>query len=80
MQERPPIWRWAANILNKQSRTTDKGWSSSLGLGEMLTTPHRKNVRCDEIYRKNQTWTDPVAQDRKRWQAHVNAVMNLQVP
>jgi hypothetical protein len=26
------IWRVAANILNKQSRTTDKGWSSSLGL------------------------------------------------
>jgi hypothetical protein len=23
------IWRVAANILNKQSRTADKGWSSS---------------------------------------------------
>jgi hypothetical protein len=29
----PPIWRVAANILNKQSRTADKGWSSSLGVG-----------------------------------------------
>ena len=28
-----PIWRVAANILNKQSRRTDKGWSSSLGVG-----------------------------------------------
>jgi hypothetical protein len=27
------IWRVAANILNKQSRTADKGWSSSLGFG-----------------------------------------------
>jgi hypothetical protein len=27
------IWRVAANILNKQSRTADKGWSSSLGVG-----------------------------------------------
>jgi hypothetical protein len=27
------IWRLAANILNKQSRTADKGWSSSLGVG-----------------------------------------------
>jgi hypothetical protein len=27
------IWRIAANILNKQSRKTDKGWSSSLGAG-----------------------------------------------
>ena len=29
-----------ANILKKQWRTADKGWSSSLGLGEVLTTPH----------------------------------------
>jgi hypothetical protein len=28
-----PFWREAANILNKQSRTADKGWSSSLGVG-----------------------------------------------
>jgi hypothetical protein len=31
--EAPQIWRVAANILNKQSRTADKGWSSSLGIG-----------------------------------------------
>ena len=33
MEEQPPIWRVAANKLNKQSRTADKGWSSSLGVG-----------------------------------------------
>jgi hypothetical protein len=27
------VWRVAANILNKQSRTADKGWSSSLVVG-----------------------------------------------
>jgi hypothetical protein len=27
------IWSVAANILNKQSRTADKGWSSSLSVG-----------------------------------------------
>jgi hypothetical protein len=27
------IWRVAANILNKQSRTSYKGWFSSLGAG-----------------------------------------------
>ena len=32
MEERLPIWRVGANILNKQSRTADKGWSSSLGV------------------------------------------------
>ena len=43
MEEWPPIWRVAANKLNKQSRTADKGWSSSLRvLGEELTTPPRE--------------------------------------
>jgi hypothetical protein len=27
------IWKVAVNILNKQSRTADKGWPSSLGFG-----------------------------------------------
>jgi hypothetical protein len=27
-EERPPVWRVAVNILNKQSRTADKGWPS----------------------------------------------------
>jgi len=29
MEERPSICRVAANVLNKQSQTADKGWSSS---------------------------------------------------
>jgi len=33
MEERPPIWRVDANILNKQSRTADKRWFSKLGVG-----------------------------------------------
>ena len=32
MEERPPLRRVAANVLNKQSRTADKRWSSSLGI------------------------------------------------
>jgi len=32
MEERPPIWRVAVNIFSKQSQTTDKVWSSSLGV------------------------------------------------
>jgi hypothetical protein len=27
------LWRVAANIMNTQLRTNDKGWSSSLGVG-----------------------------------------------
>ena len=34
MEKRPPIWRVAANKLNKQSRTADKRWPSSLGVGQ----------------------------------------------
>jgi hypothetical protein len=33
------IWRVAANILNKQSRTADSGWSSSLGVGRWANNP-----------------------------------------
>jgi hypothetical protein len=33
LEERPPIRRLEANILNKQSRTADKVWFSSLGVG-----------------------------------------------
>ena len=42
MEERPPIWRVAANILNKQSRRADKGDPPAWGLGEVLKTPHLK--------------------------------------
>jgi hypothetical protein len=38
------IWRVATDILNKQSWTAKKGWSSSLGLGVGLTTPHHKKL------------------------------------
>ena len=49
MEERPPIWRVAANILNKQSRTADKGWSSSLGFGRGTNKFYCKNVYCYKI-------------------------------
>jgi len=32
MEERPPAWRVAVNILNKQSWTVDNGWYSTLGV------------------------------------------------
>jgi hypothetical protein len=33
------VRRVAANILNKQSRTADNGWSSSLGVGRGADNP-----------------------------------------
>jgi hypothetical protein len=53
------IWRVAANILNKKSRTADKEWSSCLG-GVGLTAPHRKKVGCYEMF-QSWTWTDSLA-------------------
>jgi hypothetical protein len=40
----------AVNILNKQPRTNDKEWSSSLGVGRGVTTPHHKKQACYETY------------------------------
>jgi hypothetical protein len=51
MEERPAIWRVAANILHKQSRTADKEWSSSLGLGEVLTTPPRQKTMLSNTHK-----------------------------
>jgi hypothetical protein len=44
------FWRVAANILNKQSRTADKGWFSSLGVGRGAnnSSPYKKKA-CYEI-------------------------------
>jgi len=49
MEKWPPIWKVGVNILNKQSRTADKEWYSSLGVGWGAKTPHRKNVSCYKI-------------------------------
>jgi hypothetical protein len=39
MEESPPVWKAAANKWNKQSRTADEGWSSSLGVGRSANNP-----------------------------------------
>jgi hypothetical protein len=65
------IWRVAENILNKQSRTADKGWSCSLGVGRGVVISHRKK-----------TILLNVTQDLgiNQWLALVNTVMNLRSP
>jgi hypothetical protein len=44
MEKRHPIWMVAGNILNKQSRTADKGWSSSLGVGRGVNNSSPKKL------------------------------------
>jgi hypothetical protein len=54
MEEWPPIWRVAANILNKQSRTAGKGWSSSLGVGRGANNSSQlKCILLRNIHRQN---------------------------
>jgi hypothetical protein len=43
-------WRVAANILNKQSRTDDNGWSSSLRVGWGANNPIVKNKISYEMF------------------------------
>jgi hypothetical protein len=38
------IWRVAADIVHKQSRTVDKVWSSTWGLVVELAAPSRKRI------------------------------------
>ena len=52
-----PIWRVAKNILCRQLRTADKGWSSSLAVVEVLTT-QRKNVSCYEMFTEKASEVD----------------------
>ena len=59
MEEWPPIWKVAVNVLNMQSRTADKGWSSSLVVGRGANNPSpQKCIVTKCSCRKPRTWTD----------------------
>jgi len=47
------IWRVAANVSNKQSRTADMGSPPAWGLVEGLTNSHRKIHRVTKHYTDN---------------------------
>jgi hypothetical protein len=65
------IWRVAANILNKQSLTADRGDYPAWGLdGELTTTV--KNCMLRSIYNRLGS-----AQNRDQWRTHVNTAMKL---
>jgi hypothetical protein len=52
------VWRVAANILNKNSRTADKGWPSSLGVGRGANNSSVKNHLVTKPNMKPRNWTD----------------------
>jgi hypothetical protein len=47
------IWRVPENILNKQSRRAERGWSSSLGIGLGANNPQRKTSNLLRIMIKS---------------------------
>jgi len=61
------IWRVHVKILNKQIQRANKGWSSSLGLGEELTIPHHKRNIITKCYTGHQTLTNSLEWPRQ-WQ------------
>jgi hypothetical protein len=60
------FWRVAVNILNKQSRTEDKGWSSSWGVGRGDNNLTVKNKLLTKDHKKPRTWTDFLDKRSKR--------------
>jgi hypothetical protein len=61
------IWRVAANMLNKQSRTADSGWSSSLGVGRGANSPPPQNsIFVTNHYAQPRNTTDYLAQPKHR--------------
>ena len=68
MEEWPPTWKVAVNILNKQSRTADKGWPSSLGVGRCSKnfSPQKRYLVTKCSCRKPWMWTDTSVQPKQR--------------
>jgi len=51
------IWRVAVHILNKQSWTSQKGWSYSLGAGfRANNSRHKKSAHYEMLHRRGRKW------------------------
>jgi len=86
VEERPPIWRVAAIVLHRQSRTGDKELSFSFGVGRGANNSSPNNLQSlgnisQGLGIRTIVWHGAdVTQVSNRWQALVNAVMNLRAP
>jgi hypothetical protein len=60
------IWRVAENILNKHSRTDDKGWSYSLGVGQGAnnSSPYKTSF-LNNVNTQRRNWTDSLELPRQ---------------
>ena len=62
LEEWPPIWRLAKNVLNKQLRRAGKGWSSSLGFGWGANNTSPKNYCITKRSQLPANWTESLGQ------------------
>ena len=71
MEERLSVWKVAANILNKQLRTTEKGWSSRLGIGRGAynSSPNITGFVTKRIH-VPRAWADPLVR-LKQWKRNM---------
>jgi hypothetical protein len=63
MEERSPV---IEGTLNKQWRTADKGWSSSLRVGRGANNSPLKNYNVTKQTEKPRIWTDSVVLPQQR--------------
>jgi len=76
MEERPPVWSVAGNILNKQSLTADKRLSSSLGFGPNANNfSTLKRILLRNIHRKS--LGPGLGRPRRRWEDNIK--MDLRI-
>jgi hypothetical protein len=57
-EKRPPVWRVAENVMNKQLRTADNGGPPVWVLGELLIISHQKDYIITKRSHLLRSWTD----------------------
>jgi len=74
MEDWPPIWRVAANILNNSGGQTTRGGPPPWGLGEVLTFSRRKKVTCYEIFTRKASDLDWISGTNKATCTHTYTI------
>ena len=68
MEERPPIWRIPANVLNKQSRIADKVCSFNIVFGKVtkISFPVKTSLVTKHSVTKSRSWNNNLVRRKQR--------------